>query len=315
MTEQLSKIVEAIRSAESKGLLVESDGLSGFSGTKLIGALQRLARLQTDAQRCYVEVGVFQGLTLLSVANAIREQGTAFGIDNFAFFDPENENKGLVERRRDHLQLENAHLIDLDYEDALHGIQEHIGDQKMGLYFVDGPHDYRSQLVCLLFALPHLTDDAVIIVDDCNYRHVRQANADFLRSHPEFRLVYQSYEPAHPQNLSEADRNLARRSWWNGVNIMVRDTSGSLPAFYPPTHRSRALYENEHSIHSERFPEAALLGTRLAEEYRKGNLRKVITVNRKLRRMAANPEAKFAKMNTHSHDLPKHQFHPDLKPR
>lgn len=302
-TSTIQSAASLIRESQTGGLLLDSPGLTGYSGTRLMGTLQRLARLHADKDQCYLEVGVFQGLTLLSVANAIRDRGQAYGIDNFAFFDPENKNFDLVKARREQLGLSNAHLINRDYEDALHSLPEHIGDRKIGVYFVDGPHDYRSQLVCLLFALPYLADDAIIVIDDCNYRHVRQANADFLRSHPEFKLLFEAYTPAHPDNMTDRQLEAARNGWWDGVNILVRDPNNELPQNFPPTHRHRGLYENEHKIHSSRFPEAALLGVRLAEEYARKNLAKVATVNRKLAGLSSGETPDFAHTNTYSAQL------------
>ena len=97
------------------------------------------------------------------------------------FFDPEKKNLSIVEERLTKLQLDNAFIINNDYEDALENLRHTIGDKKIGVYFIDGPHDYRSQLMCLELALPYLHEQAVIIVDDSNYRNVRQANRDFYQ--------------------------------------------------------------------------------------------------------------------------------------
>ncbi|NJO31723.1 MAG: hypothetical protein HC874_32360 [Richelia sp. SL_2_1] len=117
----LSQIIEAIKNAESNGLIAgtDTDVLTGLSGDKLVGSLQRLASLfSEDKNTCYLEVGVFQGLTLLSVANSCPNL-TCYGIDNFAQFDPKGENFGIVKNRQEKLGLENANIINKDYEDAL----------------------------------------------------------------------------------------------------------------------------------------------------------------------------------------------------
>jgi predicted O-methyltransferase YrrM len=306
---QLQELQEAIRASEHKGLLAKAESLSGYSGERLVGALQRLAQLKVNADHVYLEVGVFQGLTLLSTALALQEKGDAFGIDNFAFFDPEGKNKTIVEDRRSQLQLSNAHLINSDYEDALHFLKEYVGDRKVGLYFVDGPHDYRSQLVCLLLARDHLAPGAVIVVDDSNYRFVRQANADFLRSHPEFKLLFEAYTPAHPQHMNPEQLAAARSGWWNGVNILVHDPNHLLPATFPPTPRTRELYEQDAALHSARFPESALLGTYLGEAFFQRRWKSILSLNRqfwrKFRKSAESPS--YRSLNTYSEELP--DFH------
>ena len=94
MSPHLTKVAEAIREAESKGMLKENPILTGFSGKKMMGALQRFAAEFTDEKNCYLEVGVFQGLTLLSVGSVAK--GDVFGIDNFAFLTRMEKIKVLL---------------------------------------------------------------------------------------------------------------------------------------------------------------------------------------------------------------------------
>jgi hypothetical protein len=255
MNDHLKKVINCISDANKNGLLTESNGvLTGFSGESLVGMLQRLANETLTEDTCYLEVGVFQGLTLLSSALS-SPKNSFFGIDNFAFFDKEGKNKKLIEERAKKLNIFNAHLINEDYEDALENLHKYIGNKKVGVYFVDGPHDYRSQLMCLLLIQPYLADRAVIIIDDSNYRHVRQANRDFIVANPEFKLLYQSYTMAHPMNLKGEELTNAKKGWWNGVNILYRDKNNELEPFYPVTTRDRSIFENEHSTHASQYPE------------------------------------------------------------
>lgn len=299
---QFEKVVSIIKESNEKGLFEEHNQiLTGYSGKKMVGMLQRLSAEFLNEQKCYLEVGVFQGLTLLSVAKAISgKNATAYGIDNFAYFDRDGKNFGIVKDRTSKLGLTNAKVINMDYEDALESISKQIDGKKIGVYFVDGPHDYRSQLVCLLLAMPHLADDAVIIVDDCNYRHVRQANRDFLIAHPEYKLVYQSYGKAHPLNLSGADRKEAEEGWWNGVNVMVKDPQNKIKQKFPETFRSRLLYENEHGIHTTKHPDVMvkLMGV----------FRIISGIFKTLFPSKAQITGKYKEMNTYSENLPKNDF-------
>ena len=256
MTISIDKIIKAIEDAESYGLVkdTENDILTGYSGEKLMGTLQRLSCLFSEEKDvCYLEVGVYQGLTLLSTANVCHHL-PCYGIDNFSL-DPEKKNFSIVSERIKKLGLTNVGIINQDYEDALQDLETYIGDQKIGVYFVDGPHDYRSQLMCLQLVMPYLHENAVIIVDDSNYRHVRQANRDFLVTHPKFKLAFEAYAPCHPSNMPPAQQEETRKSWWNGVNILVRDIGQELQPMFPPTERSRNLYENEHIIHASYLSE------------------------------------------------------------
>lgn len=273
--------------------------LTGFSGEKLLNTLINLSKYNLNSNKIYLEVGVFQGLSLLSVATNIEPNVLAYGIDNFAFFDPDGKNKSIVNSRIKQLQITNANLINLDYEDALEELPQFIGNKKIGVYFVDGPHDYRSQMMCLLLAQPYLSEDVIIIVDDSNYRHVRQANRDFVLTHPEYKLFFEAYTKCHPGNMSHEEKEDAKKSWWNGVNIIVRDKNNVLKPVFPPTHRDRSLYENEHILQSSKYPTLPLF----LEKYirRIGNM----TLKFKNKKIQAG---QYNSMNTYSENLTSSNF-------
>lgn len=229
-----------------------SEVLSGFSGEKFLSCLRDLAVRFVDENNCYLEVGVFQGLTLLNVANEIKKH-KVYGVDNYAFFDPQKENLSIVEERIKKLELENVQLLNMDYEQAFRNFNDYVSE-KIGLYFIDGPHDYRSQLMYLLYAIPHMADESVIIVDDCNYRHVRQANYDFLVTHPEYKLAFQAYSPAHPNNKTKEELKSSKAGWWNGINILVRDKENVLDVMYPPINEDKSLFVNDHTLQAIKHP-------------------------------------------------------------
>lgn len=310
----LQKIINSIKESENSGLAFEIDSnvLSGFSGYKLIGTLQRLASLyEDDKNACYLEIGVFQGLTLLSVATACPRL-TCYGIDNFAYFDPKGKNLSIVEQRSEKLGVDNKVLINKDYEDALEFLNEDLSNKKVGVYFIDGPHDYRSQLMCLELALPYLHHNSVIVVDDCNYPHVRQANRDFLVTHPEFKLVFEAYTKCHPNNMSVVQKEEARRGWWNGVNIIARDSQNLLKYLYPPTERNRLLYENEHELHASRLAELAPQSLQLLNYIHGKKILKSIstTINlyKELSRNNSRYGKRFENLNTFSENLSDSQY-------
>lgn len=253
----LSDMKDAIADAERDGRLLTLEGVTGLSGDKLVGLLQRSARLAaTRATACYLEIGVFQGLTLTSVAAAAPSL-PCFGIDNFSQFDSDGRNKGITQERLSRHTKGNGHLINADFEDALLGLREHIHDQRIAVYFIDGPHDYRSQYLCLDFARPYLADDVVILVDDANYEHVRRATADWLKANQDFALLYESYSPSHPNNMNADTKAAAQAGWWDGINVIVRDPGHRFGRIYPPVADERERYFNDHLVHSARHAELA----------------------------------------------------------
>ncbi len=304
----LDEVMSAIAQAEAEGRLASSRlvGLEGYSGAKLIGALQRLTQLSSPLGGCYLEIGVYRGLTLLSVAVACPET-RCFGIDNYAQFDRDGENQGIVEASRVTLAADNARVINEDYEDAFAALPRTLGTQKIGVYFVDGPHDYRSQSMCLQLALPHLHDQAIIVIDDCNYAHVRQANRDFLVVNPQFKLVFDAYTRAHPNNMTGIEQEDARRGWWNGVNILLHDPSDEIEPIYPPTDRSRRAFEDDHLTHAARLaPQAPLALKALGSLDRLDLGRALVYFFRLQRSMIASRKqrrGRFLELNTDSETL------------
>ncbi|WP_153798932.1 class I SAM-dependent methyltransferase [Foetidibacter luteolus] len=306
MLSHFVSLTNQINDACTYGVLNESEVLTGFSGKKLIGTLQRFSNYLVNEDNCYLEVGVFQGLTLLSVAMSIQ-RGEAYGIDNFAYFDKDSKNFSIVKDRIARLKLTNANIINMDYEDALEGLNDHIKGRKVSVYFVDGPHDYRSQLMCLELGKHYLADNAVVIIDDCNYNHVRQANRDFLVAHPEFKLLYQAYTNAHPGNMTPEEKKDAEEGWWDGVNILVKDPENLLTPIYPPCRRDKTLFENESTLHSLKYPYAYMNNLGLIQRI-EGWKRKISS------KKATNEiEGKFKRLNTYSSDLTKGELNPSAE--
>lgn len=308
-TNRLDRCIDCLRAAERGELLKEFDGdlLSGYSGTKVIAALQRFtAEFADDPAACYLEVGVFQGLTLLSVAGAVPAVA-CYGIDNFAFFDAERKNLSIVEARRSALGATNATLLNADYEDALQGLSTTLGSRKVAVYFIDGPHDYRSQLMCLELALPHLHPEAIVVIDDCNYAHVRQANSDFLVTHPEFKLLFEAYTRCHPGNMPADEHARARRGWWNGVNVLQRDAADRLEPMLPPTLRDRGRFEAEHIAHAAEIPDlSAETAGLLSAIHHLQPVRfvwELWRLKRRMRQKATGYSGRYRSMNTDSANL------------
>lgn len=257
--EFLGKVIDKIDETEKNGLLNDrrADGLSGLSGLKTVGLLQRLVHLfSDDSSACYLEIGVYQGLTLVSTALESASV-PVYGIDNFATLDPEEKNLSIVRQRMEKFDVKNAHLINMDFEAAMESLGDHIGDKKLGVYFIDGPHDYRSQLICLTLAKRFLHDNAVIVIDDANYPDVRRSTRDFLLGHPEFKMVFEAYSPDHPANLERDELAKWEAGWLNGVNVLVRDPDNVLPDMLPPVDEDRTLYFNEWLVNRLRLAELA----------------------------------------------------------
>jgi predicted O-methyltransferase YrrM len=241
---ELPGIFHAVAEAPDDGTIAGSDGVEGFSGARLLALLRTLAAHIVDEHDLYVEIGVYRGLTLSNVAAVAN--GPCVGIDDFSLFNPSGDNRRRVEQVLSDRGLDNVTLLDSDAEVALEGFTDRFPGRRIGLLFVDGGHDHRSQLIALLLARGHLAPGAVIVIDDTNYRHVRQATEDFLRTFPEFALVAEASTPSHPANRDAEGEAEVRRGWWNGVQVLAHDPDRTIARTpLPPAdqHRFRLSHD------------------------------------------------------------------------
>jgi hypothetical protein len=304
-------IKKAIEDADKVGLEKKLEGLSGYSGESLTGFLQKMSKLLNPEKEVYLEVGVFQGMTLLSVAG-VNDQLECYGIDDFSCFNLLNINKNMVLERAKLNSINNFNLIESDFEDAFDLLDKKLNGKKIGLYFVDGPHDYRSQLICLEFIKPYLSNNATIVIDDSNFRHVRQANYDFIKANQEYTLLFQAYTDRHPCNSKQKERE----EWWNGVNVIVRDTRKELERKLPDVERDRSLYFNDHLVHSEKYASIAPFATRFFGEIFSLNLigvvKSLVKIFREKKKHRNTHQGIYKFMNVYTDELPKKDFNKSL---
>lgn len=157
----------------------------------------------------YCEIGCFQGSTLIG---ALLDHPTklAYAVDNFSQFDPLNENLDKLAENLTAFGIEEqVFFCNQDFQEFFSDFRKLETEDKIGVYLYDGAHDYRSQLLGLLWAVPFLANKALIIVDDSNWEQVRLANSDFLNLYPECSLL-----------LDLPTLCNGHSTFWNGVQVM-----------------------------------------------------------------------------------------------
>lgn len=157
----------------------------------------------------YCEIGTYQGTTLIG---ALLDQGDrmAYAVDNFSEFDEDGRCFAALMHNLNQFGLEEqVYFCNQDFQQFLLELKELNTDDKIGVYFYDGAHDYRSTLLGLLLAKPFLADTALIILDDANWGTVQQASWDFLAASPEAQVELELFTP------------VARfPTFWNGIQIL-----------------------------------------------------------------------------------------------
>lgn len=157
----------------------------------------------------YCEVGTYRGSTLVG-ALLNHPDRMAYAVDNFSEFDEDGSTLAALMTNLEWFGLtEQVYFCDQDFQQFFLELKELNTDDKIGVYFYDGAHDYRSTLMGLLLAKPFLADDALIILDDANWGTVQQAYWDFLALSPEAEVILELRTP------------VARYpTFWNGIQVL-----------------------------------------------------------------------------------------------
>jgi predicted O-linked N-acetylglucosamine transferase (SPINDLY family) len=175
-----------------------------------------------EANELYCEIGTYQGTTLIG-ALLNHPDCMAYAVDNFSEFDPDGQSLAALMQNLEQFGLsEQVYFCNQDFQQFWLELQELNTEDKIGVYFYDGAHDYRSTLLGLLLAKPCLSDRALILLDDANWGTVQQACWDFLATTPEARVELELRTP------------VARfPTFWNGIQVLSWDRSRT--QIYPAT--------------------------------------------------------------------------------
>jgi predicted O-methyltransferase YrrM len=184
-----------------RGLAPILDQVGGLARENNL-ALINLAASLLDPGETYVEVGSFKGLSL--IAAMLGNEGDFVGIDNFSLGDG---NRKLLEANLARYGLSGHTILEGDAFELLPGL-----DRRVGAYYYDAAHDYRSQVEGLRLAEPHLVPGALLIVDDTDWKQVDRALADYLAGEPRARRLF---------TLDGKTRG--QPWWWEGMQVLVWD--------------------------------------------------------------------------------------------
>lgn len=192
----------------------------GPSGQKFRTLVSELNAMIPE-EYSYHEVGIYRGRTILT--SALENPGKRHvGVDNFSQFDKDGENEGAIratiaERDVTNLELKTGDFIEHYAE------HEDLNTRDCGVFFYDAIHDYRNQLVGLMYGARIIAPGGILLIDDTNYGHVRHSTYDFVRANPEYKLVFETFTGAHPTTMTPERAAEVRDGWWNGTQVMIYD--------------------------------------------------------------------------------------------
>lgn len=172
--------------------------------TFAIGAIINRAVSEMQDGQAFVNVGVWHGFMFFSgIANNVGKR--CIGVDNFSEYG--SPRKAFLKRFNGYRSAAHS-FYEMDYRDYFQCVHK----EEIGFYIYDGNHNYKNQLSGLRAAEPFLCENAMILIDDANYREVRQVTKRFIsESAYEYRIIFDraTYSNYHP-------------TFWNGIMIIQK---------------------------------------------------------------------------------------------
>jgi protein O-GlcNAc transferase len=165
-------------------------------------ALLNLAASLLDAGESYVEVGSFKGLSL--IAAMLGNTGDFVGIDNFSL---DGGKRAWLEANLRRYGLAGHTILEGDAFTLLS--RRALGNRRVGVYYYDAAHDYKSQVRGLRLIEPYLVPGALLIVDDTDWDQVARAIRDYLPGQLRAELL-----------VKLDGKDLGQPWWWEGVQVL-----------------------------------------------------------------------------------------------
>jgi predicted O-methyltransferase YrrM len=172
--------------------------------------------LSKDNGECYLEVGTYQGKSLIAALIG-NESRAAIACDNFSEFDTEPNSSNLTILNDNLSKYGLSDCVRFYNEDflTLFGRWKTESLPSVGVYFYDGAHDEASQYEAIRSVEPLLSDRALVIVDDW-----RQESGSFAEAGSK-RAISQSRHSWSIPWVLPARYNGDLAMWWNGVAILT----------------------------------------------------------------------------------------------
>jgi hypothetical protein len=223
---EIARIIAAVESGDIPPEHLSDDfpdEVVGLSGRKFRTLVCELVRVLGDRGH-YLEIGTYHGKTICTSCVS-NPDVLHLGVDNFSQVGRDDTTRAILSRLIARLGIDNIDFRDEDFERFLRE-RTRTNTRDVSVYYFDASHDYRSQLFALLHGERQVVEGGVMLVDDCNYSHVRAATYDFCESHPDWALLYEHYTGGHPMQAGASERPELDEGWWNGVNVLIHDPGG-----------------------------------------------------------------------------------------
>jgi hypothetical protein len=177
------------------------DGMSGEMTRHLYNNILNFE----DAR--YLEIGTWKGSTICSAM--VGNQATVLCIDNWSEFGgPKNE---FIKNFTKYKGNNKAEFLEQDcFTVDVNEINQFT------IYMYDGEHSYNSHYKALTHYYDVLDEIFIFIVDDWNWKQVRDATIDSINS-LKLDIIWQ--KEIKLDNNNETTSN--KLTWWNGIAVFL----------------------------------------------------------------------------------------------
>lgn len=174
--------------------------------------LLNLAVQQLGPAECYLEVGTWRGATLIGALLGNDAYGVA--IDNDTMDEHDGDKRSSMDVWIDNVErfemTDRAGYIDGEIPSVWGGLllQGVMRQRKVGVYFFDGDKSTeQAAWEGIEGALPFLSSEALIVLDDANEINIRLAASKLCAAYPQH--AFKILDIPTPGNCWPM--------WWNGV--------------------------------------------------------------------------------------------------
>jgi hypothetical protein len=191
--------------------------IPGMSSPKVCLLLNRLVS-RMDPGEHYLEIGTWQGRTLLSAAMHNRGR-LCVACDKFRAY---GRYTGLGFRARRALRRNldryaedraTVHFYDMSSSKFFSSPRF---EGTVGVFFYDGDHSYRGTRDSIAAGARWLSERAALLVDDWNVPRIRQATLDGLEDASVRILWHRALDGDHTE-----------RTWWNGLGAFYVEANAN----------------------------------------------------------------------------------------
>jgi hypothetical protein len=202
-------IETAFQNAENNISKITKDiiNMDGMSGTKTRHFYNNL--LNTEDAR-YLEIGTWKGSSVCSAM--CGNKANVVCIDNWCEFGgPKHEflnnfNKFKGENKASFIE-NDCYKVDVSQL------------PKFNIYMYDGNHTNESHYKALVHYYDCLDDIFIFIVDDWNWKDVRDGTTNAIQK-LNLKVLYEK-EVRLTRNNSHTPKRIAKKTWWNGIYIAI----------------------------------------------------------------------------------------------